>query len=402
MDPLYKRSLSSSSCRPLDSQPGSSNFPNSYHQPLPLPMDFGDDDDVVVIETRTGEGGVNVPRPLDCLQGTPIPPFLTKTYDLVDDPGLDPIISWGDTGASFIVWDAVEFSRTVLPKNFKHNNLSSFVRQLNTYGFRKIDTDRWEFASESFLRGKRHLLKNIHRRKSLQSHQVYDEGSTLSIEAEVEELHREKKELMREVIYLQQKQHGTHQFMESVNEKLQAAEDRQKQMVSSLAKVLQIPKFKKEHRRISSPKVRKYVKHQPYDQNCLLDPIPGDETVRRLDFCEESVPLQLHHVASQELAQIDDPIVEKESVFDLGLEATREYLISSPVNLVKQEDIWSSDFEAISAMPGSSNAMWNDVGSYDLPAFGVGGGELPDFWNLAYNGAENRPSDESETNQYGF
>uniref|UniRef100_A0A5B7BHZ3 Putative heat stress transcription factor A-2e isoform X2 n=1 Tax=Davidia involucrata TaxID=16924 RepID=A0A5B7BHZ3_DAVIN len=86
----------------------------------------------------TGGGGgeaenLGVPQPLECLQGNPIPPFLSKTFDLVDDPTLDPIISWGSTGESFVVWDPVEFSRLILPRNFKHNNFSSFVRQLNTY-----------------------------------------------------------------------------------------------------------------------------------------------------------------------------------------------------------------------------------------------------------------------------
>lgn len=75
----------------------------------------------------------DVPQPLECLQGTPIPPFLSKTFDLVDDPSLDPIISWGSRGESFVVWDPLEFARLILPQNFKHNNFSSFVRQLNTY-----------------------------------------------------------------------------------------------------------------------------------------------------------------------------------------------------------------------------------------------------------------------------
>lgn len=74
-----------------------------------------------------------MPQPLECLHGNPIPPFLSKTFDLVDDPALDPIISWGSTGESFVVWDPVDFARLVLPRNFKHNNFSSFVRQLNTY-----------------------------------------------------------------------------------------------------------------------------------------------------------------------------------------------------------------------------------------------------------------------------
>lgn len=74
-----------------------------------------------------------MPRPLVCLQENPVPPFLSKTYDLVDDRMLDPIISWGSIGESFVVWDPEEFARLVLPRNFKHNNFSSFVRQLNTY-----------------------------------------------------------------------------------------------------------------------------------------------------------------------------------------------------------------------------------------------------------------------------
>ncbi|KAI3916622.1 hypothetical protein MKW98_026364 [Papaver atlanticum] len=79
--------------------------------------------------TRVG----SIPQPLECLQGNPVPPFLSKTYDLVDDPSLDKVISWGLNGQSFVVLDPMEFSKVVLPRNFKHNNFSSFVRQLNTY-----------------------------------------------------------------------------------------------------------------------------------------------------------------------------------------------------------------------------------------------------------------------------
>lgn len=99
---------------------------------LVLPSCSGEET-ALMVTSGEYENVVGVPQPLECLQANPVPPFLSKTYDLVDDPSLDPVISWSSTGMSFVVWDPVDFARLVLPRNFKHNNFSSFVRQLNTY-----------------------------------------------------------------------------------------------------------------------------------------------------------------------------------------------------------------------------------------------------------------------------
>ncbi|CAH1445718.1 unnamed protein product [Lactuca virosa] len=93
-------------------------------------------------------------------------PFLLKTYMLVDDPATDHVVSWNSDGMGFVVWQPAEFARDLLPTLFKHSNFSSFIRQLNTYGFRKTSTTRWEFCNERFHKGHKEQLCQIRRRKS--------------------------------------------------------------------------------------------------------------------------------------------------------------------------------------------------------------------------------------------
>lgn len=93
----------------------------------------------------------------------PSPPLPTPSYEIVDDPANAHVVGWAPDGRSFVVWDKLEFERDILPRNFKHNNFSSFIRQLNTYGFRKVDATRLEWANDYFRQGHRELLKDISR-----------------------------------------------------------------------------------------------------------------------------------------------------------------------------------------------------------------------------------------------
>ncbi|XP_006351255.1 heat stress transcription factor B-3-like [Solanum tuberosum] len=93
-------------------------------------------------------------------------PFLLKTYMLVEDPATDDVISWNSDGSAFIVRQPAEFARDLLPTLFKHSNFSSFVRQLNTYGFRKVTTSQWEFSNDLFRKGEKDLLCDIRRKKA--------------------------------------------------------------------------------------------------------------------------------------------------------------------------------------------------------------------------------------------
>ncbi|XP_073136025.1 heat stress transcription factor A-7a-like [Henckelia pumila] len=168
----------------------------------------------------------------------PQPPFLGKTYDLVDDPNTDEIVSWSRGNNSFIVWDPQKFANNLLPSRFKHNNFSSFVRQLNTYGFRKVDPDKWEFANEGFLRGQRHLLMNFVRRKT-----QYSITSQTSIDQEIDRLWRDKKVLTTELMTLTQQQQATMSSFDTMEQRLKGTEMKQKQTMSFLVNAIQNPSF---------------------------------------------------------------------------------------------------------------------------------------------------------------
>lgn len=106
-----------------------------------------------------------------------VPPFLQKLYEIVNDPRNDELIRWSENGDSFYVLNHERFAREVLGRWFKHQKFTSFVRQLNMYGFHKIphlqqgvlksdtDTEPWNFEHPHFHRGQPDLLCLIQRKK---------------------------------------------------------------------------------------------------------------------------------------------------------------------------------------------------------------------------------------------
>ncbi|GER51455.1 heat Stress Transcription Factor family protein [Striga asiatica] len=199
------------------------------------------------------------PQPLEGLNEAGPTPFLNKTYELVEDETTNEIVSWGRGNNSFIVWDPQSFAMNLLPRYFKHNNFSSFVRQLNTYGFRKVDPDRWEFANEGFLRGQKHLLKHIRRRKhnppninpqpitsskqSANSESCVEVGMYGSLDAEIDRLRRDKHVLMAELVKLRQQQQNTKHHLSAMEQRLRGTELKQQHTMSFLARVLKNPTF---------------------------------------------------------------------------------------------------------------------------------------------------------------
>ncbi|ODN85878.1 hypothetical protein L198_07443 [Cryptococcus wingfieldii CBS 7118] len=107
-----------------------------------------------------------------------VPAFLNKLYTMVSDETVNELIYWGDNGDSFFVPNSEQFGRELLPRWFKHSNFSSFVRQLNMYGFHKVPhlqsgalktetpVELWEFANPYFKRGQPQLLAKVTRKNN--------------------------------------------------------------------------------------------------------------------------------------------------------------------------------------------------------------------------------------------
>ena len=101
--------------------------------------------------------------------------FIHKLYNMLEDPNIQHLISWSHSQESFIMSPSNDFSK-VLAQYFKHTNISSFVRQLNMYGFHKVsdvfhngnDSTLWEFkhGNGNFKRGDLVGLREIKRRAS--------------------------------------------------------------------------------------------------------------------------------------------------------------------------------------------------------------------------------------------
>ncbi|PKC14467.1 hypothetical protein RhiirA5_453376 [Rhizophagus irregularis] len=138
--------------------------------------------------------------------------FVHKLYNMVVDKQYQHLIAWNYTGSAFIVCNIMEFSRDVLPKHFKHNNFSSFVRQLNMYGFHKVnksprghrtlaENQIWEFSHPKFLRGRPDLLDDI-KRKAMESETLRRE--TGDLHAHLAMMQVAQNELIQQIRQLQE------------------------------------------------------------------------------------------------------------------------------------------------------------------------------------------------------
>ncbi|KAK0706477.1 HSF-type DNA-binding-domain-containing protein [Lasiosphaeria miniovina] len=155
---------------------GYSERSNSVMQNDQLPMD-----NIIMPAPVAAAAAVHQPKIVQTA-------FIHKLYNMLEDKTIQHLITWTPSSESFIVQPNHEFSK-VLAQYFKHTNTSSFVRQLNMYGFHKVsdtfhhgvpDTTLWEFkhGNGNFKRGDLVGLREIKRRASRHAivHREYNGG----------------------------------------------------------------------------------------------------------------------------------------------------------------------------------------------------------------------------------
>lgn len=95
-------------------------------------------------------------------------PFPVKLHAMLDKSeadGLADVVSWAAHGRCFCVHKSKEFVMHIMPQYFKQSKMTSFRRQLNLYGFKRLigGLDRGGYYHESFVRGDIDLAYNIRR-----------------------------------------------------------------------------------------------------------------------------------------------------------------------------------------------------------------------------------------------
>eukprot|EP00557_Chaetoceros_sp_GSL56_P008696 CAMPEP_0176496102 /NCGR_PEP_ID=MMETSP0200_2-20121128/11019_1 /TAXON_ID=947934 /ORGANISM="Chaetoceros sp., Strain GSL56" /LENGTH=598 /DNA_ID=CAMNT_0017894041 /DNA_START=961 /DNA_END=2757 /DNA_ORIENTATION=+ len=127
------------------------NIPHVYHDYANVPDAIG--------FVRKKTGGVTQPFPEKLYE------MLSKESPSEENP--NAIVSWLPHGRAFIVRKPKLFTSKIMPQYFRQTKLTSFQRQLNLYGFRRITqgSDAGAYYHELFLRGRPQLCMRMVRQK---------------------------------------------------------------------------------------------------------------------------------------------------------------------------------------------------------------------------------------------
>lgn len=167
------------------------------------------------------------------------------------------------------------------------------------------------------MRGQKHLLRTISRRKPAHGHghqqtqQSHGQSSSVGacvevgkfgLEEEVERLKRDKNVLMQELVRLRQQQQTTDGQLQTMVQRLQGMEQRQQQMMSFLAKAMQNPGFlaqfvqqNESNRRITEANKKRRLKQEGVSEN-ECSSAPDGQIVKYQPLMNEAAKAMLRQI----------------------------------------------------------------------------------------------------------
>uniref|UniRef100_A0A8C8GHT9 HSF-type DNA-binding domain-containing protein n=1 Tax=Oncorhynchus tshawytscha TaxID=74940 RepID=A0A8C8GHT9_ONCTS len=265
-------------------------------------------------------------------QNSNVPAFLTKLWTLVEDSDTNEFICWSQEGNSFLVMDEQRFSKDILPKFFKHNNMASFVRQLNMYGFRKvmhIDTGivkqerdgPVEFQHHYFKHGQDDLLENIKRKVSnARPNDTKIRQEDLSnILASVQNVHGKQESIDSRLNTLQRDNEGLWREISDLRQKHSQQQQIIKKLIQFIVTLVQKNRMSLKRKRPillnSNGKKPKYI-HEIYDDPPLDHNKPSVSGLKSADLTDDVIcdvtddDTEITEGPSRALDQSDVEIVE--------------------------------------------------------------------------------------------
>ncbi|KAJ4958684.1 hypothetical protein NE237_025795 [Protea cynaroides] len=309
------------------------------------------------------------PQPIGGLHDSGPPPFLTKTFEMVEDTSTDSIVSWSRARNSFIIWDSHQFAMALLPRYFKHSNFSSFIRQLNTYGFRKVDPDRWEFANEGFLGGQKHLLKTIKRKRHVTQSIQQQGGLGACVElgkygpdAEIDRLKRDRNLLMVEIVKLKEQQQSSRDQLVTIEERLEGTERKQQQMMAFLARALKNAAFVQQFRQRNEQ--GRELGNGGFGRKRRLPPSRSAENLQDDSVAEALGSLQFESFVGQAQEEVSTVESEIETLFSAAIDNES----SSTIQGEKVDVIPSTSDPDLGT--DASDIVWDELLNEDLIAGG--------------------------------
>ncbi|XP_073497008.1 heat shock factor protein 3-like [Phyllobates terribilis] len=337
----------------------------------------------------------------------PVPAFLMKLWALLEEPSNSDVITWSSNGQNFCILDEQKFSKEILPKYFKHNNLSSFIRQLNMYGFKKVlslesglvkcdSGSGIEFQHQFFKKGKAELLENIKRKmppvKAEDTNLTQDDLQKIVTELQdlkhvqsnmdtmLENMRRENRDLWKEVSSLRRRHSQQQKLLSKVLQfilslmrgNIVLAPNRKRQLTLEPTQsptpkysrhVLGIPKRGEEEVLYSPPNPQVSIDNM-LEIHEIISPGEGtsDASIHTIDPAQIiTVSPPASHLGDLVQEVIDDPVLQLQTLADQNLSPSKPHELA--LDVVQSNT--SEDPDSVINSILSENCTGNDIDLLD-------------------------------------